>query len=191
MIANDPVWCGVPESTPPVLSIMPVGRAPVSLQLNGAIPPLASVNVNAEYAVPFVPTLGAVVLSTGAAGLLTVNEYAWVAATLAASCTLTVNVYGLKVALAFGVPEITPLWLRVNPVGSAPTETDHVRGAVPPLTGTVKVKAEPLTPAAGAGVVAIVGTGAMWIVIVATFVASDTEVADITAVAAAPDAGAV
>ena len=58
--------------------------------------------------------------------------------TPAASSTLTVKSYGLSVAFAFGVPEIIPD-ASVNPVGSAPKETDQVSGVLPPLTGTVNV----------------------------------------------------
>src|SRR5579864_8138471 len=68
---------------------------------------------------------------------------------------------------------------------------DHAIGAVPPLAGTVKVKAVPLIPAASAGVVAIVGTGAMWIVMTAALLLSVADVAVTVAVAAAPVAGAL
>ena len=74
MIGNDPDCVGVPERTPPALKLMPVGSAPVLLHVNGASPPLDTVNVNDEYAVPLTPAGGAVVLTTGAAGLLMVSE---------------------------------------------------------------------------------------------------------------------
>ena len=46
------------------------------------------------------------------------------------SVTRTVK---LEVPGVVGVPEMTPLLLSVNPVGSAPLASDHAYGLVPPL----------------------------------------------------------
>jgi hypothetical protein len=57
-------------------------------------------------------------------------EYVSVAVKLLASVTVTVND---AVPAAVGVPEITPLELRVNPAGSVPELTLKIYGVVPPV----------------------------------------------------------
>jgi hypothetical protein len=53
---------------------------------------------------------------------------------LAASVTLAVKV---KLPVAVGVPVSAPPVVNVNPAGSAPEETVHVYGSVPPLANKV------------------------------------------------------
>ena len=50
-----PAVNGVPDSRPFVLSDMPTGRAPLSVQVNGPIPPVGATNVKVGYATPVVP----------------------------------------------------------------------------------------------------------------------------------------
>jgi hypothetical protein len=54
----------------------------------------------------------------------------------AESVTATVK---LKVPVAVGVPEMTPLADRLSPVGSVPEESDQVYGGDPPLAVSVAV----------------------------------------------------
>ena len=78
------------------------------------------------YAVPTVPLVSEdVVMDSGPEVAATVMDRALVAETGVAeeSVTLTVK---LKVPVAVGVPEITPVELRVSPVGRVPAERVQV-----------------------------------------------------------------
>jgi hypothetical protein len=51
--------------------------------------------------------------------------------------SLTVNVIGVAVAVAVGVPEMAPVDASVRPAGSAPELVAQDRGALPPLAVSV------------------------------------------------------
>ena len=75
-----------------------------------------------EYAVPIVP-LAKVEVIMFIAALFTVIVNDCVAVAPELSVTLTVKVIVLELA---GVPDITPLLLRANPVGNVPALIAHV-----------------------------------------------------------------
>jgi hypothetical protein len=110
---------GVPEKTPALLIVIPVGSAPAEIvQVTGAVPPL---NVmEALYAVPTVP-LGneAVVIWSGGGLMTSVNARCAVCA--AASVTRIVTP---KLPAADGVPVMEPPVLNVRPPGNAPAITE-------------------------------------------------------------------
>src|SRR5438132_2137611 len=115
------------------VSERPVGKLPdVMDQTYGVCPPVAaSVTVYAT----FVVALGNGDVVVIDSGLLIVTVYAWVASLAALSLTCTVKVV---VAAVVGVPLMTPVPdTMVRPAGNDPTEIDHVKGAVPPVSLTV------------------------------------------------------
>ena len=102
-----------------------------------------------------------------------------VSAGLPESATWTVKV---DVPVAVGVPEITPLLLRLKPLGSVPEAKLHVRAPAPPLACRVTEYAAPTVPAVRGEVVVTVGGGVTITLTDADFVASATEVAVTVAV---------
>jgi hypothetical protein len=51
--------------------------------------------------------------------------------------SVTANVSGVRVAVAVGAPEITPLdALRASPPGRVPAASLHARGSVPPVAAS-------------------------------------------------------
>ena len=102
-----------------------------------------------------------------------------VSAGLPESATWTVKV---DVPVAVGVPEITPLLLRLKPLGSVPEAKLHVRAPAPPLACRVTEYAAPTVPAVRGEVVATVGGGVTITLTDTDFVASATEVAVTVAV---------
>ncbi len=95
--------------------------------------------ITEEYAVFSVPdTRVAFSVSVGVAAFATTMERATdlVCAGLPASVTVAVK---LKVPVAVGVPEMTPVaGARLSPAGRLPVR-DHVYGVVPPLACRVAV----------------------------------------------------
>ncbi len=92
-----------------------------------------------------------------------------------------------------GVPEMTPLLLRLSPVGSVPDVNVQVNGDVPPLFCSDNVNAVPVVAVrlGNAGMVTT-GVGATAIVVDADLLVSATEVAVIVAVTVeAPEDGAL
>ena len=83
-----------------------------------------------ESTTPGTVVLGQMVYSTVGAAMVMLKALVAVCTGLLESVTWTVK---LKVPAAVGVPEMTPLLLSVNPVGSVPLAIDQVYGEVPPL----------------------------------------------------------
>ena len=99
------------------------------------------------------------------------------------SITLTVK-FAVPLGPA-GAPLIVPEELRVSPGGSVPALTVNVSAPAPPVLAIAWLYAVPSTPA-GSVVVVIAGAALTVIVKVAVFAVSETDVAVITAVPAAP-----
>lgn len=123
-----PVPVGVPEMTPAGLRDRLVGSDPnVVPHTRVPTPPVATSAW--LYATPTVPTGKAVVLIVGAELEMTIDSGGGVVSVRdkeSATCGVK-----LKVPVAEGVPEISPVEvLRLSPVGSVPV-TLHVKGAVP------------------------------------------------------------
>jgi hypothetical protein len=125
--------------------------------------------------------LGSVAVTMARGAGLTVMLICFVAvsAGLPESATWTVKV---DVPVAVGVPEITPLLLRLKPLGSVPEAKLHVRAPAPPLACRVTEYAAPTVPAVRGEVVATVGGGVPITLTDTDFVASATEVAVTVAV---------
>ena len=130
---NGPPAVAVPARTPPLDKVMPAGNVPLdTAKLYGAVPPPAvSVVV---YAVPTVAAVS-VVCVTATVGEAITRVSACVPLNGAPvpveeSVALTEK---LKLPAAVGVPERTPLLVKVTPAGSAPVVTAYVYGDVPPL----------------------------------------------------------
>jgi len=113
-----PEAVGVPDSTPPELSVRPAGRLPLTSANVGAGYPDDGLNVY-EYAVPTVAVggTGATPNAGAEAGGTTVNETARVASAPTPLVAVTVNEYGPAVPVD-GVPASTPALLNVSPTGS-------------------------------------------------------------------------
>ena len=75
-----------------------------------------------------------VTMARGAGFTAMLSCFVAVSAGLPESATCTVKV---EVPVAVGVPEITPLALRLNPLGSVPEAKLHVRAPTPPLACSV------------------------------------------------------
>jgi hypothetical protein len=120
-----PVVVGVPETTPLLVRVKPVGSAPdATLHVYGVFPP-AALRVT-EYAVSSFPAASeVVVISSTAASALISTDKLFVAVCLgeAESATSATNE---KVPGVVGVPEITPAAPRVRPAGIAPELMLHV-----------------------------------------------------------------
>ena len=88
-----------------------------------------------EILTPMAPFMGETEVIVGAAAtMVMLKALVAVCAGVPASVTRTVK---LKVPAAVGVPEMTPLPLSVNPVGSVPLAIDQVYGNVPPFATRV------------------------------------------------------
>ncbi len=117
-----PVAVGVPEITPALLRVSPVGRLPdVTDHVMGVVP---VEDKTALYAVPDVPEERLVVVIAGLPGtvgaaIVIVKELDALPTEFVA-CTVNVNV-----PVAVGVPEISPEALSVRPPGSAPLVRLH------------------------------------------------------------------
>jgi hypothetical protein len=130
--ASVPGTVGVPEIVPVDVSrLSPAGSAPAfTVHTKGCPPPVADTVV--LYGVPTVAPGSNVVVMTGATDFTTSIPRWAVAAFELASVTFTVNE---DVPGAVGVPDIAPVeGSRARPVGSDPLVTDHVKGAVPPVS---------------------------------------------------------
>src|SRR5215468_8371412 len=115
---------GVPDSSPAVDSVKPLGREPVvTANVYGDVPPLpVSVSL---YVVPMVPPGSVVGLTVIAAGQ-TRTVYARAPVhTPVLSVAVTVK---LKLPSALGVPDRAPAVESVRPVGSDPEVTANVYG---------------------------------------------------------------
>jgi len=117
---------GVPEITPVApVRLSPGGREPADTdQVRGAVPPVDARVV--EYAAPTVVLGSELVVIKGAAATVIVKGF------VAEAPTVSVTLIVKLPAGAVGVPLITPLGLRVKPVGSVPVTTDQVGVPVPP-----------------------------------------------------------
>src|ERR1700686_5226081 len=95
-------------------------------------------------------------MARGAGLTVMLSCFVAVSAGLPESATWTVKV---DVPVAVGIPEITPLLFRLNPVGSLPEAKLHVRAPAPPLACRVTEYAAPTVPAVRGEVVATVSGG--------------------------------
>ena len=87
-----PAAVGVPDSTPPPLSVTPLGRAPeFTVQTSGPVPPVA-VNAGLLYAAPTSPGTGVASARVGAALMITAEVFTDSVPAPAALTALTVNV---------------------------------------------------------------------------------------------------
>lgn len=112
---------GVPDIMPTELRDNPDGSVPEAIvQLKGAVPPVET--SVCEYTTPTVQAGNelVVILSTG----FIVSDIDSVAVVLLLSATWIVTEIGPPTVV--GVPEIMPLELSDNPVGSAPEVIVHV-----------------------------------------------------------------
>jgi hypothetical protein len=175
---------GLPVMRPDAFIARPGGNAP-ALTVYVKVPkPVATTCW--LYAVPSTPAGNVVVVNVGGPGKLMRMLSAWVAVcgvTVLESVTLTVK-FAVP-AGPVGVPLIVPEVLRVSPAGSAPALTVNVTVPAPPVATTAWLYVVPSTPA-GSDVVVIAGAAVTVTVKVVDFVTSDTDVAVITAVPAAP-----
>jgi len=118
---NGPPAVGVPLNKPPVVSVMPAGRAPLeTTKLYGIVPPLA--DICCEYVAATVALVSVDGVTVTADGAPIVTEYACDAVKglpvpVDESVAFTVKLNGPPV---FGVPESTPAVLSVSPPGSVP-----------------------------------------------------------------------
>jgi hypothetical protein len=137
----EPAALGVPEITPAVDNVSPVGSVPLPrLNEYGLVPP---VNVIVcVYAVPEVPP-GRLDGDKAVPVQLTVTEYCWLPVQLYVSVACTVKV---NVPDKVGVPDSTPAVLSVRPFGNVPALLLNVYGLLPPLALTVSVYATPTVP---------------------------------------------
>lgn len=116
-----PAACGVPEITPPVEIVNPVGN-PVAVQVYPVPLPPVAVSVS-EYAIPNSPFgSGEVVVIVGPEITVRLNDPEELPFRL--SFTVTVKVNGLPAAL--GVPESAPVLASVSPGGKVPPVTLQV-----------------------------------------------------------------
>jgi len=148
------VAVGVPAIAPVVaFSERPAGNVPdVTDQEYGVVPPLAA--SVALYAVPTWPLGRVVVVIAKAAAALTVSVRLadFVCAGLLVS--VTVNVSGVALTVAVGVPVIAPVVaFSERPAGSVPDVTDQEYGVVPPAAVSVALYAVPTCPLGRLGVV--------------------------------------
>jgi hypothetical protein len=154
---------GVPEITPAVERLKPVGNAPESmLHVIGVSPVAVSVWL---YAVPTEPPANVVVVIVGATGAGAIVIENCLVSLPAALAALTVK---LNVFAVVGVPEITPAVERLKPVGNAPESMLHVIGVFP-AAARVWLYAVPTVPF-GNDIVVITGLPADAIVIENCFV---------------------
>ena len=123
---NVPAADGVPEITPLLFRLKPVGRLPTEIDhVIGVVPVAARVWL---YDCPTVPAGKVDVVIVGATAALLIIMLSALVAFPAVFAALAVK---LNVPAADGVPEITPLPLKLKPVGRLPAEIDHVIGVVP------------------------------------------------------------
>lgn len=122
--SNVPGCVGMPEITPAVERLSPVGNVPAStLHTNGLIPPAAASVLVYSTCSPAEIRLEVVMIGNGA--MVKVSDAVAVAPT--ESTTVTEAVVVPPVA---GVPLITPL-TSVRPSGKLPAETAHVVAPTP------------------------------------------------------------
>ena len=134
--AKIPLTVGVPDRTPAVLSVTPVGKEPEVTENVGAGVPVA-VTVN----VPTVPSVKVVALAEViAGGLVTVKVKFCVASGVIPLLAVMVTA---NTPFTEGVPDSTPvLLLKVTPVGKEPVVIEKM-GAGVPVAVTVNVPALP------------------------------------------------
>ena len=163
---------GVPESTPLVLSVTPLGRAPDSENVGAGKPVAVTVNE------PAVPTVNVVLFVLVIAGAwLTVNVKLCVAFGETPLFAVIVMTYVPPVPAA-GVPERTPALLSVTPLGSVPVSVNV--GAGVPVAVTVNIPALPTTNVA---LFPLVITGATVVTVpVLNPTTTDDSVADVVVV---------
>ena len=145
MKVDAPLPVGVPEITPALDSVRPVGRVPdASDHVYPGVPP-AALSV-ALYELPFLPAARFVdVIDSPEAEIVSDSCAVAVCAGDPLSVTATVNV---AVPVAVGVPEILPALESVNPAGKLPDASDHVYPGVPPVSLKVVLNELPSWPAA-------------------------------------------
>src|SRR5450432_3525753 len=144
---------GIPERTPALESVSPLGRVPiVTVKVYGLLPPLAvMVWLYAAVVVPSGSACGFIVI----VGQVMVIVYDRVPLQPLLAVALTVKV---KLPLADGVPERTPAVDRLSPPGRVPLDTVKVYGLLPPLAVMVWLYAAVVVPSGSAcGFIVIVG----------------------------------
>jgi hypothetical protein len=137
---------GVPLSAPLLIREVPSGKPVGTVNLYGAVPPVAA--RVAEYAVPTVPEgrevvvndTGVVVLATAATAML--NTLLTFCGVAEESVTVMVK---LQLQAVVGVPLSAPLLIRAVPSGK-PLGTVNLYGAVPPVAAMVAEYAVPTVP---------------------------------------------
>ena len=123
---------GVPAIRPLALNVSPPGRAPETNDQVGVVP-LPPLNASCWlYAVPATALDRESVVTTGGLGAtVRVNDWDVVEGVAEESATLIENE---NVPNAVGVPVSAPVdGFSKMPAGKVPAETDHVRGALPPV----------------------------------------------------------
>src|SRR3954447_9543071 len=142
--SKSPADVGVPLIVPVADKDRPAGSVPAdTVHVYGGLPPVA-VTV-APYVCPANPAGTEVVvmfIGGGGAGLIVMRN-ALVADWLFESPTRTVK---SKSPAPVGIPAIAPVPESVIPAGSAPPETVHVYGGVPPVAATELLYACPTVP---------------------------------------------
>ncbi len=121
---EEPTVVGVPDSTPPVVSVSPAGSAPLATEnVKGPAPPLA-VSVW-EYGTPNVP-LGIVAGEMTTTGhpeaLMTMVYVIWAKHPFASVARIVI----VEVPTVVGVPDRTPPAVSVSPAGRVPLTTEKV-----------------------------------------------------------------
>ena len=127
---------GVPLISPvEVFSVSPVGNVPtVNCQVSGAVPPVAA--TLCEYGVPTMPLGSATVVIICRAAIEIVTVVVAVCCGTPESVTLNVN--GVAVSAAVGVPLMAPVEVfSVKPAGSVPEVNCQVYGLIPPVAVSV------------------------------------------------------
>jgi hypothetical protein len=120
----------------PVATVTVAGTLATALLLpsaTGAGNSAADASVTVPVVVVPPPTLPEVVETDAIEGLIVTVRFA-VALRPCSSVAVTVK---LNAPLCVGVPEITPVLLSANPVGSAPCVIAHVNKPTPPLAFSV------------------------------------------------------
>jgi hypothetical protein len=119
-----------------VFRARPFGKVPaVNCQVKAPVPPVDA--RLCEYATPTWPLGKEAVVIIRVAGVI-VNVRLTLAVCVGVLESVTLNVNGVAVTAAEGVPPISPEEaFSVKPAGSVPEVDCHVKGAVPPLAARV------------------------------------------------------
>jgi hypothetical protein len=180
-----PALVGVPEITPVVARVKPVGNVPLSrLHEIGVSPDAASTCLYAIYKVPFDNVPVVIIGATGATAIVMDNDFV--------SCPLRLLAFMVKVDVptVVGVPEIAPFAAKLKPAGNVPLSRLHVMG-MSPVASSVWLYAVPTIPfgnvsvlIAGAVLVIVMKSGVAWYP--AALVAL-TEKEDVPAIVGVPE----